>query len=81
MNTLSPFTTNASSEVNVLGHDSDPLGVDGAEVDVLKESRDVGFGCFLESADSSGLEARLLIHSVLTNRVVLGNLPHKPLER
>jgi hypothetical protein len=35
---LATFSTDATSKLNVLWHDSDTLGVDGAQVGVLKET-------------------------------------------
>ncbi|XP_070839501.1 uncharacterized protein [Chaetodon trifascialis] len=35
---LSPLSTDAAGQLDVFGHDGDPLGVDGAQVSVLKET-------------------------------------------
>ena len=37
-------------------HDSDTVGVDGAEVSVLEEADEVSFGGFLKGSDGAGLE-------------------------
>ena len=37
------FTTDASCQVNVFGHDGDSLCMDGTQVGVFKESHQVGF--------------------------------------
>jgi hypothetical protein len=55
------FTTDATSQLHVLGHDSDTLGVDGAEVGVLEESDHVSFSGLLESEDGGGLETEILL--------------------
>ncbi len=49
------FTANAAGQLNVLGHDGDALGVDGAEVCVLEEADQVGFGGFLVGQFTRGL--------------------------
>src|SRR4051812_35485507 len=36
------LSTNAARELDVLGHDGDALGMDGAQVGVLKEPNEVG---------------------------------------
>ena len=35
---LSAFTTDTAGQFDVLGHDGDALGVDGAQIGVLKET-------------------------------------------
>ena len=35
---LRPFSSDPSCQLDVLGHDGDPLGVDSAEVGVFKEA-------------------------------------------
>ena len=46
---LSPLATDSSGQLDVLGHDGDPLGVDGAEVGVFEQSNQVGFAGLLQS--------------------------------
>ena len=53
------FSTDAAGELNVFGHDGDPLGVNGAKVGVLEESDHVSLSRFLEGEDSLGLEAQV----------------------
>ena len=38
---LSPLAANAPGELDVLGHDGDALGVDGAQVGVLEQADQV----------------------------------------
>ena len=59
--------------MDVLGHDSDTLGVNGAQVGVLKQANKVGLSGFLQSQDSGGLESEIRLE-------VLGNLTDKALE-
>jgi histone H3 len=70
---LSALSTDAASQLDVLGHDGDTLGVDGAQVGVLKETNKVGLRGLLEGHDSRRLEAEVSLE-------VLGNLTDKALE-
>ena len=70
---LSTFSTDAASELDVLGHDGDTLGMNCAQVGVLKETNQVSLRGLLESHDSRGLEAEVSLE-------VLGNLTDKALE-
>ena len=71
---LGPFPADAAGELDVLGHDGDPLGVDGAEVRVFEETDEVGLGGFLEGEDGAALEAKIRLE-------VLGDLADEALER
>jgi len=66
-------TSDSSGELHVLWHDGNSSGVDGAEVGVLEEADHVGFGGFLESKDSGGLESEVGFE-------VRGNLSNESLE-
>jgi hypothetical protein len=70
---LSTLSTDAASKLDVLGHDGDTLGVDGAQVGILKETNQVGLSRLLKSHDSRGLEPKVSLE-------VLGNLPNQALE-
>ena len=48
---LSTLTTDPAGKLDVLGHDGDTLGVDGAQVGVLKESNKVSLRGLLEGHD------------------------------
>merc|ERR1711981_1058549 len=50
---LGTFTTDTTSQLDVLGHDGNALGVDCAQVGVLEQANEVGLGCFLKSSNSS----------------------------
>ena len=71
---LSTLSTDAAGELDVLGHDGDTLGVDGAQVGVLEESDKVSLRGLLEGHDGGGLEPKVGLE-------VLGDLPHQALER
>ena len=70
---LSTFTADTTSELDVLRHDGDTLGVDGAQVGVLKEPDEVGLAGLLQSSDSCTLEPEVSLE-------ILGNLSHQTLE-
>ena len=71
---LSALATNATRQLHVLGHDRDALGVNGAQVRVLKEADQVRLGRLLERRDGRRLEAQVGLE-------VLRNLAHEALER
>ena len=58
---LSSLAANPPREVDVLWHDGYPLGVDGAEVGVLKQSDKIGLSSLLESQDSGRLESKVVL--------------------
>ena len=64
---LRTLSTDAASQLNVLGHDGDTLGVNGTQVSVLKESNKVGLSGFLQGKNSRSLETEIRLE-------VLGNL-------
>ena len=70
---LCSFSADASGELNVLGHDGDPLGMDGAEVSVLEETHKVSLAGLLKSHHSRALEAQVSLE-------ILGDLTNQPLE-
>ena len=71
---LSSLSTNAASQLNILGHDGDTLGVNGAQVGVFEETHKVSLGSFLQSHDGRRLEAKISLE-------VLSDLTNQPLER
>ena len=70
---LGALSSDPPGQLDVLGHDGDPLGVDGTEVGVLEEPHEVGLTGLLESHHGGALEAEVGLE-------VLGNLPHQTLE-
>ena len=73
VNNLSTLSTDAAGKLDVLGHDGDTLGMDGAQVGVLKKTNEVGLASLLKGHDSRALEAEVSLE-------VLGNLTDKALE-
>lgn len=71
---LSSFTTDAASKLNVLRHDRHTLGVNRAQVGILKQSHKVSLSGLLQSQDGSRLKAKIRLE-------VLGYLTDKALER
>ena len=78
---LSTLSTNTASELDVLGHDGDTLGVDSAQVCVLKETNKIGFTGLLKSTNSSTLEPEVSLEvlSDLTNKTLEGQLSDEKL--
>ena len=70
---LCTFTTDTSGQLDVLGHNGDSLGVDGAQVGVFEESYQVCFGSLLKGHDGGGLEAEIGLE-------VLCDFTNQPLE-
>ena len=70
---LSSLATDAAGQLDVLGHDGDSLGVDGAQVGVFEEADQVSFGSLLKGHDGRGLEAQVGLE-------VLGDLTDETLE-
>ena len=70
---LSSFSTDSSSQLDVFGHDGDPLGMDGAQIGVFEETNQVSFRGFLQGSDSSRLESKVSLE-------VLSNFSHQSLE-
>ena len=70
---LSSLTADATSQLNIFGHDGDTFGMNGAQVGVFKQSDKVGFRGFLERENRSGLEAKIILE-------VLGNFTNEALE-
>lgn len=55
------LASDSSGELDILGHDGNSLGVDGAEVGVFEETNEVGLGGFLEGKDGGGLESEVAL--------------------
>ena len=70
---LGTFSTDTASQLNVLGHDGDPLGVDGTQIGILEETHKVSLAGLLQSHNSRALEPEVSLE-------VLGYLPDKALE-
>ena len=71
---LRALAADPAGQLDVLGHDSDALGVDGAQVGVLEEADEVSLSSLLEREDGGALEAEVGLE-------VLGDLTDQALER
>ena len=70
---LSSLTSDSSSELNILSHDSDTLGVDRSKVGVLEKTDEVSLSSLLEGQYCAGLESEISLE-------VLCNLSDETLE-
>merc|ERR1712141_591211 len=59
--TLCTLSKNTTGQLNILGHDGDTLGVDGAQVGVLEETHQVSFTGLLKCSNSCALEAEICL--------------------
>ena len=78
---LSTLPTDATGQLDVLGHDGDPLGVDGAQVGVLEQTDQVSLAGLLKSHDGRALEAQvgLEVLSDLSDQTLEGQLADQQL--
>ena len=70
---LCSLSADSAGQLNVLGHDGDALGVDGAQVGVLKQTNKVSLASFLKSHHSGALETEIGLE-------ILSDFSHKTLE-
>ena len=56
---LRSLATNTSRQLDVLGHDGDALGVNGAQVGVLEQADQVGLAGLLESSHGRALKTQI----------------------
>ena len=70
---LCSFSADSAGQLNVLGHDGDALGVDGAQVGVFKQTNKVSLASFLKSHHSRALETQICLE-------ILSDFSHKTLE-
>ena len=80
---LSTLASDAAGKLDVLGHNGDALGVDGAQVGVFEETDQVGLAGFLKSHDGARLESQvgLEILGDFTNQALEGQLADQQLGR
>merc|ERR1712001_651206 len=70
---LGSLATDSSSQLDILWHDSNTLGVNGAQVSVFKETDQVSLTSFLEGTNGGALEPEISFE-------VPSNFSHKTLE-
>ena len=73
MNFLGTLATDTAGKLDVLGHDGDTLGVDGAQVGVLEETDQVSLASLLKCHDGRALETKIGLE-------ILGDFTDKALE-
>ena len=80
---LSTLSTDTAGKLDVLGHDGDTLGVDGAQVGVLKQTNEVSLASLLEGHDGGALEAEVSLEVLgdLTDQALEGQLADEELSR
>lgn len=71
---LRPLAPNSPGKLNILGHNSNPLSMNCAQVCVLEKPNKVGLSCLLESRDGAALEPKIRLE-------ILRDFPHQSLER
>jgi hypothetical protein len=71
---LRALSTEATSELDILGLDSDTLGVNGSQVGIFEESDEVSLRSFLKGTNSRRLETKISLE-------VLSDFTDKTLER
>lgn len=71
---LGALSADAAGQLDVLWHDRDTLGVDGAQVGVLEQADQIGLAGLLQGHDGRALEAQIGLE-------VLGDLADEALER
>ena len=72
-NDLSTLSTDAAGQLDVLWHDRDTLGVDGAQVGVLEKTNQVSLASLLQGHDGRALESQVGLE-------VLGDFTDQTLE-
>lgn len=70
---LGALSADATSQLDVFGHNGDTFGVNGAQVGVFKEADQVGFAGFLQSHHGAALEAEISLE-------ILGDFSNQALE-
>jgi hypothetical protein len=78
---LRTLATDATGQLDVLGHDGDTLGVDGAQVGVLEQADQIGLAGLLQGHDGRALEAQISLEvlSDLANEALEGQLADEQL--
>lgn len=67
---LSTLATDSSGKLDILGHDGDTLGVDSAQVGVLKQTNKVSLRSFLQGKNNY-ISNFKMIHSFPTSEIFL----------
>ena len=75
------LAADSAGELEVLGHDGDSLGVNGAQVGVLEQSNEVSLSSLLKGQDGRSLEAKISLKVLcdFTNKSLEGELANEKL--
>lgn len=66
LNYLGTLSTDSPGKLNILRHDGNPLGMDGAEIGVLKQTHQVSLRSFLQRKDGMALEPQIRLPTITT---------------
>jgi hypothetical protein len=82
-NILRTLSSQSAGELDILGLNSDTLGMDSAQVGILEQADQVGLNGFLKSANGGRLEAEIGLEILrnLTNETLEGELSDEELSR
>ena len=75
---LGPLSPDPPGQLDVFRHDGDSLGMDGAQVGVLKQTNQVGLACFLQGSHGSRLEPQVSLE-ILSDFSDLNKLHSTPI--
>jgi hypothetical protein len=80
---LRSLSTDAASQLDILGHDGDTLGMDSTKVGVLEKTNKVSLGGLLKGKDGRSLESEVSLEILgdLTNKSLEGELADEKLGR
>ena len=80
---LSTLSADTAGQLDVLRHDGNALGVDGAKVGILEKTNEVSLGSLLQGHDGGALEAEvgLEVLSDLTDKTLEWELADEKLGR
>jgi hypothetical protein len=70
---LGTLSSNTTSQLNILWHDGDALGVDGAQVGIFEKTYQVSLASLLQSHDGGALETKIGLE-------ILGDFTNETLE-
>jgi hypothetical protein len=78
---LRTLSSDPARQLNVLGHDGDALGVDGAQVRVLEQTDEVGLASLLQRHHGRALEAQIGLEVLryLSDETLEGQLAYEQL--
>ena len=78
---LSPLSADTASQLDILWHDGDPLGVDGTQVGIFEKTNQVSLASFLQSHHGRALETEIGLEVLgdFTDQALEGKFPDQKL--